>query len=218
LPIDFRMTKRGLILLIETYTSIEALKQEIMTKFAEAKDFFSEGDEISLMLTQETSKPDDIVNIVSLLNNMGVRVKDILVGSLEKTNVKVGQKYNLVREKVTEVRGAVVIKRNLRSGQIVVHNYDVIVMGNIHAGAEIIAGGSIVVFGSARGILRAGYSVGNEAIIAALELSPSLLQIGGIISQDYERLGTPAVAHIRTGRIVVESVDNMKFETKGGTI
>ncbi|AKI98169.1 septum site-determining protein MinC [Kosmotoga pacifica] len=212
------MTKRGLILLIEAYTSVEALKQEIMAKFSEAKDFFSEGDEISLMLTQETSKPDDIVNIVSLLNNMGVKVKDILVGSLEKADVKIGQKYNLVREKVTEVRGALVVKRNLRSGQIVVHNYDVIVMGNVHTGAEIIAGGSIVVFGSAKGILRAGYSVGNEAVIAAIELSPSLLQIGGTISQDYERLSQPAVAHIRTGRVVVESFDNLKFETKGGTL
>ncbi|MDK2952627.1 MAG: septum site-determining protein MinC [Kosmotoga sp.] len=218
MPIDFRMTKKGLILLIESYSSIESLKQEIMAKFNEARDFFSEGDEISLMLTQETSKPDDIVNIVSLLGNLGVRVKDILVGSLEKKNVKIGQKYDLVREKVTEVRGAQVIKRNLRSGQIVVHNYDIIVFGNVHPGAEIIAGGSIVVFGTARGILRAGYSVGDEAVIAALDLKPSLIQISGLISQDYNVYETPAVAHIRTGRIVVEKIESAKFEVKGGKI
>ena len=213
------MTKNGIILFIESYTTVEALRQEILTQFTEANDFFSEGDEISLMLTQETSKPDDIVRIVSLLGDIGVRVKDILVGSLEKKDVKVGQKYDLVREKVTEVRGAQIIKRNLRSGQIVVHNYDVVIFGNIHPGAEIIAGGSIIVFGSARGMLRAGYSAnGDEAVVAAIELNPSLLQIGGVFTHDYEHFSVPAVAHVRTGRIVVEPGDNVKFEVKGGKI
>jgi septum site-determining protein MinC len=217
MPIDFRMTKKGLILLIDSYRSVEELRQDIMKKFADAKDFFTEGDEISLMLTQDTSKPDDIVKIVSLLSDLGVHVKDILVGSMEQKDVKVGQKYDLVREKITEVRGAQIIRRNLRSGQIVVHNYDVVVVGNIHPGAEVIAGGSIVIFGTARGVLRAGYSQGEEGIIAAIDLKPSLIQIGNYITQEYDRFDLPAVAHVRTGRIVVEEADNVKFEVKGGT-
>lgn len=217
MPIDFRMTKKGLILLIEAYNSIDSLKQEIMRKFSDASDFFSEGDEISLMLTQDTSKPDDIVKIVSLLNSMGLHVKDILVGDLDQTEVNVGQRYDLVKEKVTEVRGAQVIKRNLRSGQIVVHNYDVFLIGNMNPGAEIIAGGSIIIFGSARGVLRAGYSIGEGAIIAALDLKPSLIQIAGNISQGSDFFDVPAVAHIRTGRIVVEEYENVRFETKEGT-
>ncbi len=77
MPIDFRMTKKGLILLIDSYRTVDELRQDIMKKFADAKDFFREGDEISLMLTQDTSKPDDIVKIVSLLSDLGVHVKDI---------------------------------------------------------------------------------------------------------------------------------------------
>jgi len=214
-PIDFRMTKKGLILLIDSYRSVDELRQDIMKKFADAKDFFSEGDEISLMLTQDTSKPDDIVKIVSLLSDLGVHVKDILVGSMEQKDVKVGQKYDLVREKITEVRGAQIIRRNLRSGQIVVHNYDVVVVGNVHPGAEVIAGGSVVIFGSAKGVLRAGYSQGETGIIAAIDLQPSLIQIGSFLTQEYDHFDSPAVAHVRTGRIVVEEADDVKFEVKG---
>lgn len=214
-PIDFRMTKKGLILLIDSYRSVDELRQDIMKKFVDAKDFFSEGDEISLMLTQETSKPDDIVKIVSLLSDLGVHVKDILVGSMEQKDVKVGQKYDLVREKITEVRGAQIIRRNLRSGQIVVHNFDVVVIGNVHPGAEIIAGGSVVIFGSAKGVLRAGYSQGETGVIAAIDLQPSLIQIGNFITQEYDHFDGPAVAHVRTGRIIVEEADNVKFEVKG---
>ncbi|WP_372963409.1 septum site-determining protein MinC [Mesotoga sp.] len=214
-PIDFRMTKKGLILLIDSYRSVDELRQDIMKKFADAKDFFSEGDEISLMLTQDTSKPDDIVKIVSLLSDLGVHVKDILVGSMEQKDVKVGQKYDLVREKITEVRGAQIIRRNLRSGQIVVHNYDVVVVGNVHPGAEVIAGGSVVIFGSAKGVLRAGYSQGETGIIAAIDLQPSLIQIGNFLTQEYDHFDGPAVAHVRTGRIVVEEADDVKFEVKG---
>nr|HPI17902.1 septum site-determining protein MinC [Mesotoga sp.] len=100
---------------------------------------------------------------------------------------------------------------------IVVHNYDVVIVGNVHPGAEVISGGSIVVFGTARGVLRAGYSQGEEGIIAAIDLSPSLLQIGNYITQEYDRFDVPSVAHVRTGRIVVEEADNVKFEVKGGT-
>lgn len=214
-PIDFRMTKKGLILLIDSYRSVDELRQDIMKKFVDAKDFFSEGDEISLMLTQDTSKPDDIVKIVSLLSDLGVHVKDILVGTMEQKDVKVGQKYDLVREKITEVRGAQIIRRNLRSGQIVVHNFDVVVIGNVHPGAEIIAGGSVVIFGSAKGVLRAGYSQGETGVIAAIDLQPSLIQIGNFITQEYDHFDGPAVAHVRTGRIIVEEADNVKFEVKG---
>lgn len=167
------------------------------------------------MLTQDTSKPDDIVKIVSLLSDLGVHVKDILVGTMEQKDVKVGQKYDLVREKITEVRGAQIIRRNLRSGQIVVHNFDVVVIGNVHPGAEIIAGGSVVIFGSAKGVLRAGYSQGETGVIAAIDLQPSLIQIGNFITQEYDHFDGPAVAHVRTGRIIVEEADNVKFEVKG---
>ncbi len=51
MAVDFRMTKKGLILLIESFDSLDNLKQEIAQKFAENKTFFTEGDEISLMLT-----------------------------------------------------------------------------------------------------------------------------------------------------------------------
>ncbi|HAA86210.1 MAG TPA: septum site-determining protein MinC [Kosmotogaceae bacterium] len=216
MAVDFRMTKKGLVLLIENYQTIDSLKQEIMTKFSEADDFFAEGDELSLMLSQDTSKPDDIVKIVSLLGDMGLKVKDILVAGKGMKNEATAQKYDLVREKVTEVRGAQVHKRTLRSGQIVVHNFDVIIFGNINPGAEVIAGGSVIVFGAARGVLRAGYSVGDSSVIAALELNSPLIQIGGLISQDYTRLDVPSVAHIRTGRIVVEPAEEARFESKEG--
>lgn len=39
-PIDFRMTKKGLILLIDSYRSVDELRQDIMKKFVDAKDFF----------------------------------------------------------------------------------------------------------------------------------------------------------------------------------
>ncbi|RAM60779.1 septum site-determining protein MinC, partial [Mesotoga sp. SC_4PWA21] len=60
-----------------------------------------------------------------------------------------------------------------------------------------------------------GYSQGEIGIIAAIDLQPSLIQIGNFITQEYDRFDKPAVAHVRTGRIVVEEADNVKFEVKG---
>ena len=69
---------------------------------------------------------------------------------------------------------------NLRGGQTINHPYgDVIVVGNLHHGAEIIAGGHIHVFGAINGRALAGTSLGGKAIISAFSLNPELISIDG---------------------------------------
>ena len=68
---------------------------------------------------------------------------------------------------------------NLRSGQQIVHlDGDVIVVGRVASGAEIVAGGAIHIYGSMQGRAFAGVAGSTEARIFCREARPELLCIG----------------------------------------
>lgn len=74
------------------------------------------------------------------------------------------------------------VKGPVRSGVQVVFDGNVVVWGDLNAGAEIVAGGSIIVWGRLRGVVHAGAKGDKEAVVCALELSPTQLRIAGAIA------------------------------------
>ena len=79
--------------------------------------------------------------------------------------------------------GTLLVERTLRSGQKVHHSGNVIVLGDVNAGAEVIAGGHIVVWGRLRGFAHAGVMGDESAVVCALDLSPTLLRIASYFSR-----------------------------------
>ena len=73
---------------------------------------------------------------------------------------------------------ALLVKSTCRSGEIIRHQGDVVVLGDVNPGAEVIASGDIVVFGCLRGFAHAGSEGDTKATIVALSLGSPRLQIG----------------------------------------
>jgi septum site-determining protein MinC len=76
---------------------------------------------------------------------------------------------------------SIVIREPVRSGQSVIYpEGDITILGSVASGAEVIAGGSVHVYGALRGRVMAG-SLGNEqARIFCRKLEAELLSIDGI--------------------------------------
>lgn len=80
-----------------------------------------------------------------------------------------------------QLEPSLVIKRQLRSGQrIYARNSDLIVIGAVGRGAEIIADGNIHVYGPLRGKAIAGARGNTQARIFTTHLDAELLAIAGI--------------------------------------
>ncbi len=101
-----------------------------------------------------------------------------------------------------------IARRTLRSGQQLRHPGSITIIGDVNPGAEIVAGGDIVVWGKLRGIVHAG-AMGNEtAVVCALDLAPTQLRIAQYFARSPDgrrRKPTPEVARVRDGKIVAES-------------
>jgi len=85
----------------------------------------------------------------------------------------------------------------------------VVIIGDVNAGAEVIAEGDVLVWGALRGTVHAGYPGNEEAVVCALVLAPVQLRIGKLASRPPEDGAVspqmPEVASVKNGQIVVES-------------
>ncbi len=78
---------------------------------------------------------------------------------------------------------AVLLQKTLRSGMSVKYPGHVIIDGDVNPGSEIIAGGSIYVWGKLRGTAAAGADGSEAAVICALDLNPAGLRIANIAKE-----------------------------------
>jgi septum site-determining protein MinC len=85
----------------------------------------------------------------------------------------------------------------------------VVVIGDVNAGAEVIAGGDIVIWGRLSGTVHAGATGDDQAVVCALDLDPTQLRIGKHIARPPEetpgRRPVPEMAFVQEGRIIVRA-------------
>lgn len=75
-----------------------------------------------------------------------------------------------------------VYKNSLRSGQFIKYDGNVIIVGDVNPGAEVIATGNIIVMGKIRGTVHAGVNGNKDCLITALGVSKVQVRIANIIS------------------------------------
>ncbi len=101
----------------------------------------------------------------------------------------------------------IIVRKTLRSGTKVTYQGSVVVVGDVNPGAEIIASGSVIVWGRLRGTVHAGAEGDEKAIVAALDLHPMQLRIASVVSVTPDRRGKvlPEMARIEYGRVVADT-------------
>ena len=99
-------------------------------------------------------------------------------------------------------------KKTVRSGQRIEATCNLVIVGDVNPGAELLAYGNIVVFGALKGIVHAGCSGNRDAFVAALNLSPSQLRIADIFTRAPDDAVTteliPEIAFIDDDKIIIE--------------
>ncbi len=94
----------------------------------------------------------------------------------------------------------------IRSGQHIQYPGSILVLGDVHPGAEVIGGGHIIVWGRLQGIAHAGAPDRSDVFVCALAFAPTQVRIGPLMAQGntQEMPAIPEVARVEEGQIVVE--------------
>ena len=107
---------------------------------------------------------------------------------------------------------SLLVESAVRSGQAIFHpDGDVTVLGSVGSGAEVIAGGSIHIYGTLRGRAMAGTSGNRKARIFCQHLEAELLAIDGSYRTaedlDMELQGRPVQAWLANETLFIAEID-----------
>ncbi len=177
-------TKEGLI---------NELKEKINSNVFSNSYFLIEVDD---SIDKETLK-----QIEKLLEEKDV--KSIKTMNVESVNTK----------KPTNVSRLLIVNKNLRSGQSIEHNGDVLILGDVNEGAEVIAAGNIVVMGVLRGYAHAGAIGDDSSVVVAKKMMPQQLRIGHYIAirgENEEEPKEAEIARVIDNNIILEPVGGIR--------
>jgi len=120
--------------------------------------------------------------------NPGIHLENLKSASIaiiHKTSLSIGPEPVVetplpVTPSIPTASDTLIHHGHLRGGQSI-HNPegDLIVLGNIHHGAEVTAGGHIHVCGALQGRALCGTKIGSKAIITAFSLDAELVSVDG---------------------------------------
>ena len=171
-----------------------------------------QGMKLSLDLGHRELSPQALDELHSVMRSYQPEPVDILSESrtvrAEARTMGFIAKPPMPKSATVEVeQTSTVMSRTVRSGQIVRHHGDVMLLGDVNAGAEIIASGSVIVFGRVRGVIHAGAMGDRSAVICAIELSATQLRIADLRARAPEDQGqkVPEIACIEDTHIAVHA-------------
>ena len=112
-------------------------------------------------------------------------------------------RYCCLQEKET-----VIIRKNIRSGQKIEYDGTLVILGDVNAGAELVATGHILVLGTLRGLAHAGSDNNLNAVVYAQNLLPLQLRIGDLIARAPEdelaENKGPEIARVVDEKIIID--------------
>ncbi|MGC9503378.1 septum site-determining protein MinC [Baaleninema sp.] len=75
------------------------------------------------------------------------------------------------------------LQTTLRSGTEIRHPGNVVLVGDVNPGAEVIAEGDILIWGRLRGVAHAGAAGNRQALIMALQMEPTQIRIADSVAR-----------------------------------
>lgn len=223
--IAIKGTRNGLLLTLEPETPFSELLNALSDRLAEAPGFFR-GASLALDTSRRMLRVSERTQLEDLLAHyhMSVTSLEQITAMQQKSSEQQAVSPNTIASPTVtlsetlqaqrdprETGDTLFLRRTIRSGQAIHHTSTIVILGDVNPGAEIIAGGDIIVWGVLRGMVHAGYPDNESAYVCSLQLSPVQLRIAHLLSRPPEGAGTqpnPEVAAIKNGRIVVETWAN----------
>ncbi len=215
---EIKGTKDGILVNLEDQDWLEA-KGELIDQIATRHDFF-QGAQLILDVGNNVLRAKDLGELRDMLYAQDVTLSGIFSHSIvtletaqllglkslaDSPQEKPSKKLKPL-DTVLPGEAAVMIHKTMRSGFKVAYQGHVVVIGDVNPGAEIVASGSVVVWGRLLGTVHAGAEGDETAVICALDLSPLQLRIATkvAIAPKGNKNPKPEVASINGDQIVAE--------------
>ncbi|BAF59511.1 septum formation inhibitor [Pelotomaculum thermopropionicum SI] len=178
--ISIKGTRNGLVFFLDPTREFEEIKNTLLSKMESARGFFK-GAKFSISHGQKDMPVEQKNELVNICRRYGLIPNNddaaVPANAVSKASPRATRAAS--NSKPTIGENALMVRRSLRSGQCISYPGHVVVIGDVHPGAEVISGGNVLVMGSCRGLIHAGAGGNLMAKVVALRLAPTVLSIAG---------------------------------------
>ena len=220
--VQFRGKKEGLELILDSQCDYRRLREELCSILNQRKSFFNAGD-IGVRIFGKRLTELEKADLRKLLMEQFHLGRVVFEGGElleretrpEKQTKVIPLHQEILEQTAKDKLHSSFTCGTVRSGQRIEAEENIVVIGDVNPGAELVAGGSIAVMGTLRGLAHAGAFGDEKAVVAALNLLPVQLRIAGKIAISPEEAepmddSYPEMAVIRNGAIIIEPIPGIK--------
>lgn len=196
--IKISQTTNEIILNVNVIADIDEILEELQAKLPKLRDFYQTAT-IPMRVTGRLFTDSEIRKVREAINSeipVEIKFDDIsdLLGlhAIKKTF-----------EADTDISETKFIQNSLRSGHREEYPGSIVICGDVNFGAEIIAGGNIMILGALRGVAHAGANGNTMAMISANNIDVTQIRIANLVREVGEKVDKCPICKIEKNEIVI---------------
>ena len=175
--ITIQTKKDSVTIKISEEATQEEILKDLKNKLPELKKLYKD-DTTPILITGKIIKNDEMDEIKEVIQGtLQVEIEFDSPRILGLHGIKKTFNKDIATSETQFHRGS------LRSGQKIEYEGSLVILGDVNAGAEVLAGENIVVLGILRGMAHAGAKGNKEAIIAAASIESPQIRIANIVKE-----------------------------------
>lgn len=173
--VTLKGSPKGIMILIDE-EDINAAASKLMAKLSEACDFFNE-EELEVFITSPTLTEAEVYSLRPLVEENLKNTKAVFI---EHTPKFLPKQHSLLDELSDDEGLAKFVRTTVKAGETLESDYNLIIIGDVEAGAVVRSKESIFIMGSLFGEAVAGAGGKTDSAIAAQRLLAERIEIAGI--------------------------------------
>lgn len=196
--IKISQTTNEMVLNVSVISEIKEILEELDERLPRLKNFYQTS-KVPMRITGRLFTESEMEKVRKKINSeieVEVKFDDVsdLLGlhAIKKTF-----------ETETSISETKFVQYSLRSGQKEEYPGSIVICGDVNPGAEIVAGGNIMVMGALRGVAHAGATGNTKAIIAANYIDVTQIRIANLVREVGERMDKCPICKVEKNEIII---------------
>jgi len=214
----FKGSVNGLTIILRQEDDFQAIIRQVESKIQSAGRFFKDATLAIKYRGRKLSREEEQQLLKMITEKGGAKVKSFEEDTEEPVKIEKSPEASASKPKFRmrsyffkgiEEGVAKFHRGTVRSGQSIDFDGNLVVIGDVNPGGQVVATGNVIVMGALRGIVHAGADGNKEAVIVAFNLQPTQLRIADVITRppdEKEPKGQPVpeIAYVKEDIVYIE--------------
>ena len=196
--IKISQTTEEIVLNVNIVADVEEVYEELQAKVVKLKEFYKSA-KTPIRIAGKLFTEGESERLRKIINSE----IDVEVNFDEPSDLLGLHAIKKTFETETEVSETKYIRTSVRSGQVEEYSGSIVIMGDVNAGGEVIAGGNIAIVGTLRGLAHAGAGGNTKALITANNIDITQIRIANLVKEIPEKIERCPVCKIDGNEIKI---------------